>query len=179
MNNFGDPYTKLARSAVESHVKSGSHIQIPQNLPEEFYSRRAGVFVTIFRGKELRGCIGTYHPSKGNLAEELVANAIAAAIHDYRFVAITSEELPFLRYEVSVLGEPKKISDPHGMDPKKNGVIVQCGDGRCGLLLPDIEGVTTFEQQVFIACQKGEINLFEDKPQLFSFTVEKHAESEE
>lgn len=179
MINAGDLYTHLARQAVEAHVKDGTHFIVPENLPEEFYMRRAGVFVTIYRGKELRGCIGTYHPSKGNLAEELISNAIAAATHDYRFAVITKEELPFLRYEVSVLSEPQKITDPQKMDPLKNGVIVECGDGRCGLLLPDIDGVATFDQQVFIACEKGGINVFEDKPQLFSFTVEKHAERDE
>jgi AmmeMemoRadiSam system protein A len=169
-----DEYVKLAKQAVENYTKSGKIISVPSNLLPDFYSRQAGVFVTIRNGKELRGCIGTFLPTKKNIAKELIDNAISACSADYRFNPITKEELPELNYEVSILSEPQPVKDMKSLHPKKDGVIVKCADGRCGLLLPDLDGVDTTEQQIFIACQKGGIEPMRDQFSLYSFTVEKH-----
>jgi AMMECR1 domain-containing protein len=70
---------------------------------------------------------------------------------------VTVTELDSLEYSVDVLGAPEPISSPAELDVKKYGVIVSCG-GRRGLLLPDLEGVDTVEQQIDIARQKGGIS---------------------
>jgi uncharacterized protein (TIGR00296 family) len=182
-----DEYINLAKNAVENYFKAGKIIAAPQSLPEEFYSRRAGVFVTIYNDKELKGlprshakrvlqgCIGTFLPTKKNIAEEIISNAIAACSRDYRFSPITPEELPEISYEVSILSKPELIKDLKNHDPKEHGIIVKCADGRCGLLLPDLEGVDTTGQQIYIACQKGGINPEMDKTELWEFKVEKHS----
>ncbi len=113
-------------------------------------------------------------PAKENIVREIVSNAVAACSKDYRFSPITSEELPELNYEVSILSEPKPVKDIKAHSPKKHGIIVRCDDGRCGLLLPDLEGVDTIEQQIFISCQKGRIDPQSDNYELYEFTVEKH-----
>jgi len=167
-------YTNLAKDAIEEYIKHSKIIKVSDNLPKEFYSRKAGVFVTIHNNKDLRGCIGTFLPAKNNIAEEIISNAISACSRDYRFPEITEKEFPQLSYEVSTLSEPKKVKNIEKHDPKKHGIIVQCSDGRCGLLLPDLEGVDSTSQQIGIACQKGNIDPMEDNFSLFEFTVEKH-----
>jgi len=140
----------------------------------DFFPRHAGVFVTIRKKKELRGCIGTYLPTKKNIAEEIITNAIAACAQDNRFYPVAEDELQDLSYEVSILGEPKVIKDIKQHDPKKYGLIVRSADGRCGLLLPDLDGVDSAREQISIACQKGGIDPATDAVELYFFTVEKH-----
>lgn len=169
-----DEYVKLAKAATENYIQKRRIILIPENLPQDFYSRRAGVFVTIHKDKELRGCIGTFLPTKDNIAEEIVSNAVAACSRDYRFSPIAKEELPELNHEVSILNKPELVKDLQKHNPKKHGIIVKCADSRCGLLLPDLKGVDTTDQQIFISCQKGRIDVKSDDYELYEFTVEKH-----
>lgn len=170
-----DKYTELAQKAVEKYIKNKKIIEVPQDLPHEFYSQKCGVFVTIFKGEDLRGCIGTYLPARENIAREIIENAVFACSQDHRFLPISESDLPRLKYEVSLLSEPEAIKDIKNHNPKKHGIIVRCFDGRCGLLLPDLEKIDTIDQQAMIACQKGGINPEKDKPALYFFTVEKHS----
>ena len=170
-------YIKLAKNAIEEYIRTGKKIEVPKDLPEEFYNIRKGVFVTIYEKrseKKLRGCIGTFMPTKENIAQEIIDNAISAAIHDYRFNPVLENELDNLIYEVSLLNPPKQINSVENLDAKKYGVIVKSSDGKTGLLLPDIEGVNTPEEQISIACQKAGIDLGTEKIELFRFTVEKY-----
>ncbi len=170
-------YVQLAKSAIEEYVKRGRIVNIPQNLPPEFYTQKGGVFVSLHKGNELRGCIGTYFPVQKNLAEEIILNAIAACSRDNRFLPISSEELPELKVEVSLLSTPKKISSLAEIDPQKYGLIVKCSDGRVGLLLPNLEGINSAEQQLSIACQKGGINpAFDKNLEIYIFTTQKYEE---
>jgi len=168
-----DKFVALAKQAVEKYVKTGKVMAAPSDLPAEFLSK-AGVFVTIKKNNELRGCVGTYLPTKENLAQEIISNAIAACAYDGRFYPVGEEELPDLNYEVSILSPPQKIETLKNHNPKKHGLIVASSDGRRGLLLPDLEGVDTVEDQINIACQKGGIDPLEDEIEYYSFTVEKH-----
>lgn len=171
MNEF----VKLAGKAIGEYTKTGKIIPIPKNLPPDFYEKKRGVFVTIRKNKELRGCIGTYLPERKNLAEEIILNAVAACSRDHRFSPIQETELPELSIEVSLLGTPEKISDTRDLDPKKYGVIVKCSNGRCGLLLPDLKGISSAEEQFSVACQKGGINPMIDKAvDIYKFTVDKY-----
>ena len=169
-----DSFVSLAQKVIENYIKNRVVIQAPRNLASEFYKRRAGVFVTIYNKKDLRGCIGTFLPTKENIALEIIDNAISACSRDYRFMPITEKELPALNYEVSILSEPCPIKDLKKHNPKKHGIIVSTSDGRRGLLSPDLETIDTTEQQIIIASQKGGIDPFKDKIQLDEFTVEKH-----
>ena len=155
-NESADPYVQLARSSLESYIKTRKRIRVPENLPESMKTQRAGAFVSIHEHGKLRGCIGTILPVTDCVAQEIIDNAISAAVRDPRFDPIEEKELPWLEINVDVLGKPEKISSPKELDVKKYGVIVSCGSRR-GLLLPDLEGVDTVEQQVSIAMQKGGI----------------------
>ncbi len=168
-----DYYVKLAKKSVEAYIKEGKEIKAPLKPDSGDKNLQAGVFVTIYKGKDLRGCVGTYLPTQKNIAEEIVHNARSAA-QDSRFPPMKIEELSKLSYEVSILSEPKPVTDKSKLDPKRDGIIVFSDFGRSGLLLPDLEGVETVEQQIAIACQKGGIDWPNDKLEIFSFQVEKH-----
>lgn len=165
---------KLAKQAVENYIKTGREMREPQGLEEDFYSRRAGVFVTIYNGKDLRGCIGTSVATQDNLCLEIIRAGESACSRDIRFSPITVKELPELTYEVSVLGELKLVKSKQELDPKKFGVLVEADSGRSGLLLPDIEGVDEADYQLEIAADKGGIDLERDKVKIYIFEVEKH-----
>jgi AmmeMemoRadiSam system protein A len=175
---MSNPYTSLARQAISKYLQSKKVISPPKNLPENFTSRRGGVFITLTdrSTKKLRGCMGTYLATKPSLAEEIIANAIAAATTDYRFDPISANELSDSEITVSILGEPQQIKSLQNLDVKKYGVIVKTDAGKSGLLLPDIDSVTTPEEQVAIAAQKGGIQLDNEEVYLYRFTVNKQSE---
>ena len=162
---------KLARRTIERYVRDGVVIEPPKALSDEL-ARRAGTFVSLHRGDELRGCIGTIEPVRENVAAEVIANAISAATRDPRFPPVRPDELADLEVSVDVLTEPEPISSLAELDPKRYGVIVQSGSRR-GLLLPDLEGVDTARQQVASALRKAWIDP-DDRYQMYRFEVIRH-----
>ena len=179
-NQSADPYVRLARLSMESYIREGRKISIPEDvpdalmsaLPEEIFKAKAGAFVSIHKNGQLRGCIGTIAPTAKNVACEIIGNAISASTRDPRFDPITEDELKWLEINVDVLGEPEDIDSEDKLDVKKYGVIVSCGYRR-GLLLPDLEGVDDVETQVAIAMKKGGISK-SDNYKLQRFEVIRH-----
>jgi len=165
-------YVKLAKETIENYIKYGKIITLPKNLPEEMITQKAGVFVSIKKFGNLRGCIGTFMPTQENIAYEIIKNAISASVDDPRFSSITTSELNDLTISVDVLSSPEEISDMSQLDPKKYGVIVSSGYKK-GLLLPDLEGVDTVEEQVDIAKRKAGIYPGE-KVKLYRFEVKRY-----
>ena len=166
------PYVNLARETVERYIYSGKKISVPEGLPEEALSKRAGTFVSLKKFGQLRGCIGTISPTTGNIAEEIIQNAISAAVRDPRFSPVTVSELKDLVYSVDVLGDTEDIGSPDQLDVKKYGVIVSSGH-KHGLLLPNLDGIDTVEEQISIAMQKAGIRKGE-KTSLQRFEVVRH-----
>ena len=146
---------QLARRALEAFVLDGRRIPLPENLPEWMLKDAAGVFVSIKKRGQLRGCIGTIQPVTGCVAEEVLRNAVSAGREDPRFDPVEAAELPELTYSVDVLGAPEPAAF-EDLDPQKYGVIVTSGIRR-GLLLPMLEGVDTAAEQVEIARRKAGI----------------------
>ena len=167
-----DAWVRLARESAEYFVKNGCEMKLPSWVPEELLRARAGAFVSVHKFGALRGCIGTIAATKENLALEIIHNAVSAVSEDPRFEPVSEDELKYLDINVDVLGEAEKISSPDQLDVKKYGVIVQSGYKR-GLLLPDLDGVDTVEQQISIAKRKGGIAPGEDV-ELFRFEVVRH-----
>ena len=151
-----DPYVRLARETVEAYVKNREKPGVPEWATEDMRQNRAGVFVSIHKDGKLRGCIGTFLPTRDSIAQEIISNAVSAAVRDPRFEPIRAEELKWLEINVDVLSAPEKVSGMDELDAKKYGVIVSSGSRR-GLLLPDLDGVDTVEEQVSIARKKGGI----------------------
>lgn len=168
-----DPWVRLARLSLETFVRQGHTLDtLPEDLPRELTGRAAGAFVSLHKDGRLRGCIGTIAPTQKTLAGEIVHNAVSAGTRDPRFPPVRADELEELEYSVDVLGEPQPVDGLHQLDPGRYGVIVSYGRKR-GLLLPDLDGVDTAEQQVDIARRKGGIR--EDDPYtLQRFEVVRH-----
>jgi len=149
---------QLARRTIETYVREGRVFSPPDELSPEM-EPRAGTFVSLHdRRGMLRGCIGTILPTQPNVAQEIIHNAISAATRDPRFPPVTPGELDGLDVKVDVLTTPESISGLEELDPRRYGVIVEAAhDWRRGLLLPDLEGVDTVEQQVSISRRKAGI----------------------
>lgn len=162
---------KLARETVESYVMRNT-VPSPKSLVPEMQGK-AGVFVSIHKGEELRGCIGTIGPTEPNIALEIVQNAVSAATRDPRFPPVTPNELPHLNYKVDVLTDPEPIKGTDQLDPKRYGVIVEAG-WRRGLLLPDLEGVDSVEHQIEICRAKAGIGNNEPV-KLYRFEVKRYS----
>ena len=167
-----DAYVRLARKTIENYIRTGSIISLPEKLPKEMYAHRAGVFVSIKKEGRLRGCIGTLQASQPSIAEEILHNAISAAVNDPRFSPIDPEELDRLTISVDVLGEMEKIESQSQLDVKRYGVVVTSAHKR-GLLLPNLEGVDTAADQIAIAKRKAGIGE-EEEFHLERFEVVRH-----
>lgn len=167
-----DPYVRLARYAIETFVQTGKRPEVPQGLPQELCQTRAGAFVSLKEDGKLRGCIGTIQAVRDSLAEEIVNNAVSACSEDPRFSLVEAWEVERLTISVDVLGETEKITSPGELDVARYGVIVTRG-ARRGLLLPNLEGVDTVEEQIAIAKQKAGIKEHESV-ELERFEVVRH-----
>jgi AmmeMemoRadiSam system protein A len=165
------PLVKLAKETVEEFIKSENTISPPADPVPEM-TGRAGVFVSIKKRGELRGCIGTFQPTMENIAGEIIKNAVSASTKDPRFPSVSLEELDELEYSVDVLTEPEKVAGKKHLNPRKYGVIVRSGE-RSGLLLPDLEGIDTADEQVSIASLKAGIYL-DEEVELFRFEVKRY-----
>lgn len=149
-------YVKLARYSAEHFVRSGRRAKLPDDISKELLDQKAGVFVSLKKHGELRGCIGTIAPVTDSIAEEILRNAVSSCSEDPRFEPVLPDELPELIYSVDVLSPAEPIASPDMLDVKRYGVIVSSGRKR-GLLLPNLEGVDTIDQQLSIAMQKAGI----------------------
>jgi AmmeMemoRadiSam system protein A len=146
----------LARRAVFAQVAG-----LPEPAPLDIgLPDASGVFVTIKRHGELRGCLGTLHCSRG-LADEVARCAADAASEDPRFPPVAADELPELSIEVSVLGPLEDLEDIDPRDPAaitigRHGLVAEQGLRR-GLLLPQvaIEWGWTSEQFLRQTCLKA------------------------
>ncbi|MDR2447102.1 MAG: AmmeMemoRadiSam system protein A [Treponema sp.] len=175
IRDTNDPYVRLAIDAIERFVKTGKIMPPPapsKDMPADMLEKRAGVFVSVKKDGALRGCIGTIAPIRKNIALEIIENGVSAVSRDPRFPRVEEEELESLAYSVDVLSPPESIDDPGALDVVKYGVIVSCGNRR-GLLLPNLDGVDSVEDQISIALRKGGIQPYEPYT-LERFEVERH-----
>lgn len=147
---------RIAKASLRYLMEHGRTLpDYGESLPEEL-QKPAGVFVSLKKQGQLRGCIGTILPTQATAAAEIIRNAVSAATADPRFPRVQPAELEQLAVSVDILSTPERIDAMDKFDPRRYGIIVRCG-GRSGVLLPDLEGVDTAEEQVSIACSKAGI----------------------
>lgn len=164
------PLVELAKDTVEKYVREHKVPQ-PERLTPEM-KEQAGVFVSIKKHGELRGCIGTFEPTRPDVAREIINNAVSSATRDPRFPAVTVDELPDLEYSVDILSKPEPVESIDQLDPGRYGLIVESGRRR-GLLLPDLPGVTTVERQLEICRMKA--GIMPDEPvDMYRFEVKRY-----
>lgn len=167
-----DRYVNLAKKSIEYYTYNRKIMDIPKDLPEEFYKIKAGCFVSLKKNGNLRGCIGTIIPTKENIAKEIISNSVSAAFNDTRFFPLRIDELNDIEYSVDILYKAEEIESIDDLDVDKYGIIVE-KDFRKGLLLPNLEGVDTIECQIQIALNKAGISKDEDYS-IKRFKVERH-----
>jgi len=164
------PLVKLAIRSVEHFIATGKLLPCPEPLPESL-KQNAGTFVSIKKEGGLRGCIGTVTPKYKNLAEEVINNAVRAANEDPRFDPVDKRELPILTFSVDVLTPLEKIENLKDHDIKKYGLVVR-GNGKQGLLLPDLDIIKSANQQLKVCLKKGGFTEKDDY-ELFRFEVKR------
>ncbi len=173
--NESDAYVTLARESLTQYLNTGKGIdKMPDYVTEEMKNTKRGVFVSLKKHGDLRGCIGTIFPTTSSIAEEIIRNAIEAGLNDPRFNEVEQEELFDIIFSVDVLTEPE-TSSKEELNPKEYGVIVR-SKGKTGLLLPDLEGVNTVEEQLSIALKKAGIEPYEQYT-IQKFKVIRHREA--
>jgi AmmeMemoRadiSam system protein A len=183
-----DAFVRLATDTIDTWVTQGRKLKVDRFLGEvkDEETRRelqeaAGVFVTIEKCGELRGCIGTIYPVTDSIAEEIARNAIEAATYDPRFMPVEEPELNDLEVSVSIMGTPEDVDDLSQLDPHVYGVIAEKGLRR-GLLLPNLTGIDTVEEQIAAVKRKAGIPEYEaddelgEKLHLQRFKVKYHGE---
>ncbi|MEM2876400.1 MAG: TIGR00296 family protein [Candidatus Bathyarchaeia archaeon] len=146
---------RLARRAAEEYILNGKRIkaqvEVPQNLKE-----KCGVFVTIKKDGELRGCIGFPYPTYP-LVDAVIESSINSSTEDPRFPPVKPEELDEITFEVSILTPPrrlevKKVSEyPSKIKVGRDGLIVKRGY-YSGLLLPQVPVEWGWDEEEFL-CQ--------------------------
>lgn len=149
-------YVKLARKSLEYFIKNGRELEV-----EKESNIKKAVFVTLKKDGVLRGCIGTTEPTMVSIEREIIKNAVSAGIRDPRFSPLVEEELEDITYSVDVLSEAEPIESLNELDVNKYGIIVSSGYKK-GLLLPNLEGVDTVEEQIRISLDKAGIKPNED-----------------
>jgi len=167
-----DCWVRLARRSLSSKILTGKTLNDAdgivreltkdmesteqERIRRELLETQAGAFVSLHKHGALRGCIGTFLPTTECVASEILQNAVSAALHDPRFDPVDASEIGELEIHVDVLSTPERIPDRSLLDVKRYGVIVTSGHKR-GLLLPDLDGVDTVDEQISIACRKAGI----------------------
>ncbi|MBN2110621.1 MAG: TIGR00296 family protein [Methanosarcinaceae archaeon] len=137
----GKKAVQLARDAIEAYLQTGEMIDGSQILLPPVFNDPRGVFVTLNKNRELRGCIG--HPyADSPLKHAVIDSALSAAMKDPRFPPVRKDELPSITVEVTILTRPKRLDVapkdlPLSIEIGRHGLIVRSGY-RQGLLLPQV-----------------------------------------
>ncbi len=163
------PLVDLARRAIAAHLSGTS---LPQTEMLRDPREATGAFVSLKKEGQLRGCIGTIQPVRSTLVQEVVENAVSAATRDPRFLPVSLDELDSITISVDILSPPEPVPGIEDLDPSRYGVVVKSGL-RKGVLLPDLPGITTAEEQVRIAMQKAGIGRSEPV-ELLRFEVSRY-----
>jgi AmmeMemoRadiSam system protein A len=138
----------LARGTLEAHFRGEPPPRLASDKAETFGEPR-GLFVTLRKLGELRGCIGTLAPT-GDLTRVIPEYALRAAFEDPRFDPLQAEELPLCQIEISVLTAPQLLEEPERLEVGLDGLILELR-GRRGLLLPQVATEWGFDRERFLA----------------------------
>lgn len=162
-NDDGKYLIKIAKLAIENYLENGTKLDVPIDCPDHL-KEHLGVFVTLNKNEELRGCIGYPEPI-APLIDATMEVAISAAVNDPRFPSLTKNELKYVDIEVTVLTKPKllEVNDPSDYPNKINigedGLIIEKGFNK-GLLLPQVATEYNMDSKSFLdnTCIKAGLN---------------------
>ena len=159
----GDYLVDLSKKSIEHYLKNQEMMEKPEDYPIEL-DENLGVFVTLNKNNNLRGCIGYAEPIKPAI-EVTIEVAVAAAFNDPRFKEITENEYEELDLEVTVLTKPEiiEVADYKQyldeIEIGRDGLIIQKGFAK-GLLLPQVAEENAFDIEEFLehTCMKAGIS---------------------
>ncbi|MBC7473467.1 MAG: AmmeMemoRadiSam system protein A [Candidatus Sericytochromatia bacterium] len=172
---FANSLPKLARLTIEEYISNNNSVVLSDECLTEYKNQRAGIFVTIYKNNQLRGCIGTISPTQENIISEILINSISACSRDPRFEKVKISELEQLTYSVNVLMPPEQIDSTDKLDPQNYGVIVVGSNNRRGLLLPRLESINTIQEQMYHVMVKANIK-HDETIELYRFESIEHKE---
>lgn len=155
-----NPYVKLSRDSLNHYFTTNHLMAVPHNIPCELKQNQSGVFVSLIKEGELRGCVGTTLPETDSIAQEIIRNTIQAATRDYRFSKITLEELNNIEISIDIISRPSQATKEE-LNPKKYGILVTQGSKK-GVVLPNSPGINTVNAQIKLACKRANININEN-----------------
>lgn len=138
---------ELARGAIEAKVREGRDMEVPRALVARFprLGTLRGAFVTLKKAGDLRGCIGSLEAHEP-LAEDVVHNAVSAALEDHRFTPVQPDELGQITLSISVLDEPKRL-DTRGL--ASEDLLERLGASHPGVILSYRGRRSTFLPEVW------------------------------
>jgi AmmeMemoRadiSam system protein A len=144
---------QISRDSVHA-LLMGQQLDLPSITSEALMQKR-GVFVSIYNGTNLRGCVGTID-APSPLYQSVAACAVAAASRDSRFRPLELSELPEAAFEISVLSHIEVVTDVASIEIGIHGLIVSRGNNR-GLLLPQVAVHQQWDRERFLAetCRKA------------------------
>lgn len=162
---------RLARRTLEEGI--GNLAAAPIDVPEGALREHRGAFVTLHKGKRLRGCIGYIEPLRP-LYQTVQECALAAALRDPRFDPVSSEELQALRLEISVLSPLVEIP-PDQIEVGRHGLLISQG-ARRGVLLPQVAVEWKWDRERFLeeTCVKAglQADAWQHGAKIQAFTAE-------
>ncbi|MGI0101706.1 MAG: TIGR00296 family protein [Nitrosotalea sp.] len=159
-DNDGELLVRTARSVVTEYLQTGKRPVLSSEIKSRF-SFNSGVFVTLNKEENLRGCIGFPTPDR-KLCQSLLDASIASATEDPRFLPVKYDELDKITFEVTILTPPEvvKVQDPSEYLSKirvgRDGLIVKWESGS-GLLLPQVPVEYGWNEEEFLShtCDKA------------------------
>lgn len=156
----GNLIVEIARKNMEKFVKEGETIDPDEKELPEYFEEKKGVFVTLKKNGDLRGCIGLPYPDKK--FKDALMRASSQSTRDPRFPDLREEELEDVKIEVTVLTKPEEIEITNLEEAEdkieigRHGLIIKKG-GRSGLLLPQVAPENNFDVKGFLEalCRKA------------------------
>jgi AmmeMemoRadiSam system protein A len=141
--------------------------------PSEHLAEHRGAFTTLHEKGELRGCVGYVFPMY-SLYRTIAETAVSAAFNDTRFAPVEREELPDLKFEISVLS-PMQAIDPDDVEVGRHGLLITF-DSHRGLLLPQVPLEHHWDRETFLrqTCVKAGLPMdaWEHGAKVEAFTAE-------
>ncbi|MEA2041380.1 MAG: AmmeMemoRadiSam system protein A [Bacteroidota bacterium] len=169
-------FREIVAYTLNEFIGTGQTVKAEKKFSNRIQDKKA-CFVTLKKdNKELRGCIGTLKPTYKNLSLEIIRNTVSAASRDYRFAPVTLSELDKLTFSIEILDTPERISQTSALDPHKFGLILEDRiTKQRGVLLPNISGIETIDEQIKIVKKKAGIkNKSIDELNMWRFTTQKY-----
>lgn len=167
----GGKYARLAEGAARQYIVHAARSSEPATLTTDL-RRQQACYVTIYQdpGRRFRSLYGTPLPTKANLAEEIIANTVAALEREPHW-SPRQADLHDLHFEVALLGPLERIGGPEHLDPKRFGVYVRSDRLRSAVILPHRLGIETAEEQFATALRESGIDVRHEAATFYRFTV--------